>query len=200
MTPLSFASENEVLLTTSEFESQREQLVEKLRQMLKLPMGWSHGEGLPVSEAAVTASEEFVLLAANMDLSADVFPNLDGGCAVAFYKGDDRVEVSVNSEGKRLGLRVERGIGFQFEDVVVPDNDATSETILNNLVELQMQNERGIWKLRVSSISDSSTAQVDDSATSYLGTPRNQITHRLLQMLEGGSQSLIPLVPARAKA
>lgn len=194
-----FDSENEVLVTTGENDAQRERLTKKLRQFATLPPGWSHGDGSPISRLAITSAEEFVLLAASMDIDADVFPNLDGGCAIAFYKGESRVEVSIGPDGRHLSLRAERGTGWRFEDTIVPDDNVRLDTILDHLVRLQMQNEQKIWKLYVSSISDSLIAQVGDSAMSFLEIQQSYLMLPL-RTVEGGSQSSTLLVLAQAKA
>jgi hypothetical protein len=195
---LVFDSENEILITTSEQDSQRARLTKKLRRFSELPAGWDYKDGLPGSQAAITSAAEFVLLAASMNLEADVFPNSDGGCAIAFYKGENRVEVSIDPDGRRLSLRVERGIGFRFEDAIAPNDDVRVDTILDHLVRLQMQNEQAIWKLYVSSISDSLIALAGDSATSLLEIQQNQLVLPL-RTVEGGSQSSTLLVLARVK-
>src|SRR5437660_1400810 len=95
--------------------------VQKLRRMRELQAGWSHGAGVPVTDAAIRTGERFVALAFQLQLKVDVFPDPDGGCAVAFYSAENRVEVMVPPTGAEpFGLRVERGIGFQFEDVIAP--------------------------------------------------------------------------------
>ena len=90
----------------------------KLHKMAELPVGFSHGEGVPVRLEAINHAEELILLASDLKLEADVFPNLDGGCAVAFYNGEARLEVSVSPDGNKLDLSAEHGIGFQFEGVI----------------------------------------------------------------------------------
>src|SRR5262245_40399089 len=115
-----FASTFAILNTDARTENEqtRRKLSRKLHEFATLPVGWSHGEGLPVSQIAIAAAEEFLFLAARLGLSADVFPNLDGGCAVTFYRDADLVEVSFAPGGLPMELRVERGIGAQFEHVI----------------------------------------------------------------------------------
>ena len=49
-----------------------------------------------------SCGEELVLASAQLQLRADVFPEPDGGCAVAFYRGEQKVEVRVHSDGQNF--------------------------------------------------------------------------------------------------
>lgn len=191
---MNFSSTYALLITTSPHEEKRRLLTKKARMLANLPRGFSHGEGLPVTEAAITYAEQFIFLASQLELDADVFPNLDGGCAVAFYKDSGRVEASINPEGNRVDLRVEHGIGFQFEEVLSPTENVGFTGVTDQLVRLRRFNN-DIWKLSASSTSVSSTEPVDDSETLPTEThqdPKDQI----LRTAKGGSQSSKWLVPA----
>ena len=190
-----FASTSRILLTTAKREADRQRLAQKVSRMAALPVGWSCGEGIPVLESAILCAEEFISWGVILDLSVDVFPNPDGGCAVAFYKEEDSVEVSIDPAGVHFTLRVERGVGFKFTDVIPPKDNATLDEILEQLVQLQMLGQT-IWKLFASSISATSTEQRGDSAMSYIETQQDQQIPLLLQTAEGGSQSSRPLALA----
>ena len=163
-----FASTFAILTTTARGESARRSLATKLRQMAELPHGWNYGDGIPVSRVAIAVGERFLLLAARLGLKADVFPSPDGGCAVAFYSGEDRVEVSIGGDGSGLELRVERGIGNHFEDVIPPMENAQVRDVVNWVLWLAPEDE---WSLLASSAYASSTAPVGVSSILLLSTP-----------------------------
>src|SRR5438045_1674761 len=82
-----FDSLAHVLLTTNPAENARKRVSAKLH-------------GMPaVSSVAREIAQSYVMLATGYGLDADAFPNPDGGCAVAFYQTDERVEVSVSVDG-----------------------------------------------------------------------------------------------------
>lgn len=190
---MSFFSQSTMLLTASPLEEKRRILTKKARQLAILPVGFSHGEGHPVTEIAILCAENFINLASQLELEADVFPNLDGGCAVAFYKDSDKIEVSISPEGDRANLIFEHGIGFQFEDVIPPMENVGIIEIMNQALKLRGSNK---WKLSASSISDTLTAQLGGSGTLSARTLQNQIRPLLLLTEEAGSQYLTLPVPA----
>jgi len=188
---MSFLSYNGMLLTTSPFEDKRRILTEKVRQMANLPAGFSHGEGQPVTGIAISCAENFISLASDLELEADVFPNLDGGCAVAFYKEMEKVEVSISPTGDKASLIFERGIGFQFEDVIPPIENVEMTEIWDQALKLRGLNE---WKLSASSISGTLTAPLEDFETSSAKTLQNLIYPQLLLTEEAGSRySILPV-------
>jgi hypothetical protein len=191
---MSLCSENVLLVTTSHKEDKRRILTTKVRGFADLPLGFSHGEGIPVSGLAILVAEQFIFLASLLELDADVFPNLDGGCAVAFYNGEESVEVSVGPKGERLDLRMEHGIGFQFEDVQPPAENVSPEFAAEQIYQLS-QLGNWPWKLYASSTSAISTEQENDSETLFTGIPQG-VGRLILQMVRGGSQSSMSLVPA----
>ncbi len=146
-------------------------------------------------KSAIQYGEELILLGSQLELNSDVFPNLDGGCAVAFYNGEGRVEVSIGPDGAGVDLRVEHGIGFAFDEVIPPTGDAGPLDVLQHLVLLKMF-DKEIWKLSASSTFASSTDKASDFVTFYLGILQKSQAPRLLQTEKGGSQSSISLVPA----
>ena len=184
-----------MILTTSPLEDKRRILVEKVRRMADLPIGFSHGEGQPITDVAILCAESFINLASLLELEADVFPNLDGGCAVAFYKNTDKIEVSISPEGDKADLVFERGIGFQFEEVIPPMENVGITEIVDQAMELRGLNN-DIWKLFASSISGTLTAPPEGFEISSARTPQNQTRLSLLLMEEVGSQYLTLPVPA----
>lgn len=191
-----FGSTFAILNTTAsdENEAARRRLTRKLKQLGDLEEGWSYGEGVPVSPLAIAAAEEFLFLAARLGLQADVFPNLDGGCAVAFYRENDCVEVSIHPDGRTVGIRAERGIGAEFDDIVPPRDNAQAQDAIKQVLRLVPEGE---WSLRASSTYASSTEPVSGSAILFLDTRPIQLIRSLLQTAKGGSQSSKPLVPAQ---
>lgn len=190
---MNFFTHNTMLLTTSPLEDKRRILTEKVRQMANLPNGFSHGEGQPVTEIAILCAENFINLASQLELEADVFPNLDGGCAVAFYKDSEKLEVSISPEGDKADLVFERGIGFQFEDVIPPMENVGITEIMEQALKL-----RGLdkWKLSASSISGTLTAPQEGFEILSARMPQNQTHPSLLLTEEVGSRYLILPVPA----
>lgn len=123
-----YASIYSVLETTSNLEESRKRLTKKLRRFSELPMNWSHGEGVPVTPSAISEAELLIVVASDLGLQADVFPNLDGGCAVAVYRGDERLEISVNPDCL-YEVKIERGIGMNFDTIYVDKKPSRLDAI-----------------------------------------------------------------------
>lgn len=189
---MGFDSNLVLLLSTTRDDEQTSRLMGKLRRMADYPAGWSHGEGERISLDAIQTAKSLVLWAELLDLAADVFPNLDGGCAVAFYNVDERLEVNVDSSGAKLNLHVERGIGFDYEVITAPTDDVTRDELIEQLLRLR---NLKIWKLSEFSTFASSIGVHGVSEMSSTRTPLGQPMHRPLQMVKGGSQSSTLLVP-----
>jgi hypothetical protein len=176
------------LLTTNSYKDRTQVLTRKVRQLADLPLGFSHGEGLPITRPAIENAERFIMLASRYRLDADVFPNLDGGCAVAFYKNSERTEISIGPQGELIDLRVEHGIGFQFTDVIPPVDNVELADVINQLERLwRLDND--IWKLSASSISVNLTERSGGFGTLSTKTHQNP-KGQLLPMAEGAFQSL----------
>ena len=94
-----------------------QEIQQKLRRMTELQRGWSYGEGKPVSAKATKVAEDLVEKILGLGLDADVFPNLDGGCAAVAYQGEKSIEVSISAKGVLERATTERGIGPSFEVV-----------------------------------------------------------------------------------
>ena len=170
--------------------TQPPRLVRKLRSFHQLAPGWSFGRGAPVTAEAIAAAERYLDIGVQLQTKTDVFANLDGGCAVAFYRGTLKVEVNISPTGTTFGLRVERGIGFDFEDVIEPNENASFIEIHRELLRLS-ESEQSAWKSSASWISDYSTGTGNVSGTSYTRTHRERQRLRRLRMDAGGSQSSV---------
>jgi hypothetical protein len=189
---MSFDSIYMLLLTTSPLEERRRILTKKLDQMASLPGGFSHGEGFPVTKASISKAQQLVRWASDQGVDADVFPNLDGGCAVAFYKGVLKVEASISPNGNRVDLRIEHGIGLQFETLIEPRENVSRTEIENILLELRGLNNH-IWKLSAYSTFVNTTEPLGAFGICSSRTHQSKPT---LPMVKGGSQSSKWLVPA----
>lgn len=161
-----------------------------------MPPGWSLGEGLPISKESTELAESFITIASIYELKADVFPNLDGGCAVAFYAGKDKVEVSIHADACRFDLLVETGIGFDFENVIEPIRNADLHDVNSQLLRLKSIQDRE-WNLPDFSTYDYLIEIEGDSETSSLETRKDQLTFRQLQMERAVFQYLTPIVHAQ---
>lgn len=84
--------------------------------LLDLAPGWSvDGDGEAITPAAIEAAERIADFASACGLDVTVFPNLDGGCSVAAYRGRDKVEIEITPTGHLGAITKERGIGFACE-------------------------------------------------------------------------------------
>lgn len=162
----------------------------KLRAFATLPVGWSFGAGLPVATTAIAVAERVISLAESLELRTDVFANLDGGCAVALYRDDDKFEVNVSADGRRFGVSAERGIGFPFDVLIEPLEDLPVAELSTRLMAIIDHP----WKSFEYSISGSSTAMSAGSETWYTRIPLSRPERRLHQTATGGSQSSRPPV------
>ena len=154
-----------VLVRVTAEDSTPGPLLRKLRSFGALPVGWSHGEGVPVSGDAIRIAEYFVNIATQLQVKADVFPGLHGDCAVAFYRDQKSVEVIVQGVQNTFGLRVEEGRGFQFKTLEARDN-ATQAEVVNRVVQLLSD----AWKSLASSHCASLTGTNADSRMWYSST------------------------------
>jgi hypothetical protein len=185
-----------ILTTSSNLEESRKRLLRKLQKMTELPIGWSYGEGVPVSTQAISFAEKLVFLASMYELKSDVFPNLDGGCAVAVYAGSDRVEASINPEDCTIRLSAEHGIGFEYNVVIQPVENADLSEFVEQLSRLKIIQDKE-WNSRGFLICDSSIEPVSGLEIPYLETLKSQ-PRFLLQTTAVGFRCLIPLVHVRA--
>lgn len=139
----------------------------KLQGFAELRPGWSFGEGLPVSPAAISVATELLAWAPQLTLKADVFPGLDGECMVSFYGGDDAVRVIVYpGQADSFGLRVERGHGPNFINVVEPSEHVARRDVYKHVVSLLAGDEHA-WIFRAYSTSSSTTQLKVGSSSSF---------------------------------
>jgi hypothetical protein len=151
-------------------------LVRKLRSFGQLPLGWSHGEGVPVNASAIRVAESFIEVAKTLQLKADVFPGLHGDCSVAVYLGDRSVEVVVRPDVNKeisFDLHVEEGSGFQFKTVLEKEG-AGHEEVVSEMVRLA----KAAWKSHDSSLSSNSTQTSAAFQTLFSSTPQESAPTR----------------------
>jgi len=111
-------------------------LIRKLRSFIRLPAGWSHGEGRPVAAEAIRVAEGFAELSTQLQIRADVFPGLRGDCAIAFYDGDKCVEIIIDpADLQHVTFHVESGQGFEFTRLETKQ-DAEIGDAVNRIVKL----------------------------------------------------------------
>lgn len=91
------------------------ELERKIEQYLSLPIGWHYGEGVPMDPSIKENVTDLGYYAALFGLEADAFPLLSGGCSVAFYSGDDRMEIMVDPFTAPV-ISWEHGKGFTFTE------------------------------------------------------------------------------------
>jgi hypothetical protein len=91
------------------------ELQRKIEEYLSLPTGWHYGEGVPMDPSIKESIKDLGYYAALFGLDADAFPLLSGGCSVAFYSADDRMEIIVDPSSPPI-VRWEHGKGFQFTE------------------------------------------------------------------------------------
>ena len=180
-----------VLETTSKSEDIRRRLTKKLRRMNSFTAGWSHGEGLPVSIGAIRIAEFFVLVACDLGFACDVFPNLDGGCAVALYEGDERLEVSISPEAC-LDVRIEKGIGLEFNDILPRRHDVSIDWAIAQIIHFRPNTWSSGFLTYVNS-----TATANVSGTLSTVIQPNRQTQKPLLMDAAGFQSSWLLARAR---
>lgn len=99
----------------------------KLRRFGDLPDGWSHGRGIGISQGVIAKAYEILSFGTQLQLRAEVFAGLEGEVAVALYQSDVCVQVTVNPD-LSMGLRVEKGYGFQYEDLIEPSERVENES------------------------------------------------------------------------
>jgi hypothetical protein len=162
-------SEYRVLVRLGASDSAPSPLIRKLRTFGTLPVGWSHGEGIPVSTESIRIAEQFVNISTRLQLRADVFPGLHGECAVAFYQGQKSVEVIIRANSQdAFGLHVEDGHGFDFTNIEAKDNANHAEVIKQILQLVPAQP----WKSLASSTSVNLMATSADFRMLSSNTPQ----------------------------
>lgn len=112
--------------TTSEAVSATEQ---KLRGFSSLSEGWHFGEGHGPTITAMKVAAQVLRASSGLHVSSDVFPGTNGSVAVAFYRDERCVEVTVDPDGG-LAVFVEEGLGFSFHLVCEIPQAKWSDIIL----------------------------------------------------------------------
>ena len=79
----------------------------KLASFANLPTGWHFGSGVAPSTPVLDQADRILSIGISLGLVADVFPGANNDVAVAFYNGDECVEVIVDSDTS-MELFVER--------------------------------------------------------------------------------------------
>lgn len=100
----------------SDFDYQPTRAEAKLESFAYLKSGWHFGEGEPISKSLLDRARVLVANGAAVGLHVDAFPGPDGSVAVAFHKGDECVEVVLNTD-TTIELHMERGIGPDYEKI-----------------------------------------------------------------------------------
>jgi len=142
--------------------------VRKLRTFASLPEGWSNGEGHPSQAPTISRAEVLVRLARSLQLQTDVFPGINGECAVAAYWEDKTVEAIVAPNKEAYELRVEQGRGFSFR--VLVENDAADYSAFRDALLSLLP----AWRSSGSSHSDSLIQTAVDSRTLFSNTHLGQ--------------------------
>jgi hypothetical protein len=102
----------EIVGSTSQAVMHVQRKIEKYRA---LQIGWHYGEGVPLQESIIQDIQNLTHYAALFGLDADAFPLITGGCSVAFYSNDDRMEITINPTAQPV-VSWEHGKGFNFTE------------------------------------------------------------------------------------
>jgi hypothetical protein len=136
--------------------------------MANLRPGWSYGRGRIITQPVIQKAEELLEFGSMLHLRSEVFPGTEGQIAVGFYQGDVCVQVTVTAD-LSLGLRKERGRGFDYEDLIDPTDrlprDADAYIQITGLVN------DDAWKSREFSTSSTLVEYADGSSILPLRTP-----------------------------
>jgi hypothetical protein len=151
-------------------------LIRKLRAFARLKTGWSYGRGLQIGENVIAKAEAIYRESYRPQLRAEAFPGTNGEVLLVFQRGDLSVHVTVNHD-LGLDLRMERGIGFNFEDVIVPLERVDEKTVRDHIATLARENA---WTLRESSTSFIITSDSDDVSIPLSKILPHQTTARSL--------------------
>lgn len=176
---MTFANAFNVFVTTTTATTARpDPLVMKLRAFGQLATGWSYGRGRQISSAVIDRAERLLELGAQLHLKAEVFPGTDGDIVVAIHQDGTCVQVTVN-EDLSLGLRVERGRGPEYEDVIEPLPKATLSNVYTRIIALVKDDNA--WK-SLESLTSSTTAQ--SMGVSSIQPSRTQAANKALEILK----------------
>lgn len=151
-----------VFLTATDRSGDRDPLTQKLRSFARLQNGWSYGRGRNISQPVIDKAEKLLEFGTQLHLKAEVFPGTDGDVVVGFHAGDDCVQVTVNHD-LSLGLRIERGHGADYEDVIAPIERVQDEALVYSSI-VGLTRDDDAWKLLESSISSTLVEYSDASS------------------------------------
>ena len=166
-----------------------QEIQQRLRRMTELQPGWSYGEGQAVSPKATRTAENLVKKILRLGLDADVFPNLDGGCAAVAYQGETSIEVSVSAKGVLKTATTERGIGPRFE-VVERSTRPTNGYVTQALNKLAGSGSGEVeWMSSGCWTSSTTIAEGSDFGIWSIETPHSHPAHPPRQTARAVSQS-----------
>lgn len=111
--------ECELLVGSNCFSDYESEIVQKIKSFGQLAEGWHFGEGLPASEAVISATINlFIYLQQNLmneaNLVVNALPEVNGGVILSFGSGEDFIELLINSD-LTVDLIQEKGIGTDYE-------------------------------------------------------------------------------------
>lgn len=95
-------------------DEDRDPIAERIRSYRELPAGWNYGRGVAATAKAVAAALRLHRHGVGLGLETAAFPEETGGVVLAFYSGEDTLEVVVTADGA-YDVRRERGAGTDFE-------------------------------------------------------------------------------------
>ncbi|GAF78535.1 unnamed protein product [marine sediment metagenome] len=152
----------------------------KIASFAELEEGWDFGAGRPSPPKVVAFAQQICEAGKWFAKRANAFPGVDGGIVVAFYLGDNIVDVTVNTD-LTLDYVHERGTGVEYEEL------ACGENVKWGFISAHlagMNKQANAWNSSEPSIWQGTTHTEDDSA----GTP--------LRIWGAESRSLMLNVPA----
>jgi hypothetical protein len=138
----------------------------QLESFGRLPAGWNFGEGIPVPRDVRDRARIVASFGDVFGLTANMAPGSDGSVALAFQQNLDFVEVTISPDNV-VELRVDRGIGFDFERIREREPVALVDVwdALRNLMA------GTTWSSQESSIQSTSTQTLGGSLTSLSSHP-----------------------------
>jgi hypothetical protein len=138
----------------------------KIASFAELEEGWDFGAGRPPRPRVVEFAQKICEAGKWFAEPANAFPGVDGGIIVAFYFGDNIVDVTVNTD-LTLDYVHELGRGVEYEELACGE-DVTWVFILAHLAGLNKQ--ANAWNSLGPSTWQSMTQAEDDSQAIPLQT------------------------------
>lgn len=93
-----------------------DRIEEKLKALLRLPVGWNFGDGVPATREAVGGAIAIWQQYRPFGIVADVFPGEQGSVLLVFYCGESCLELTISPKGDVVDLSSQTGIGFEFNE------------------------------------------------------------------------------------